>query len=115
MKGKAMIVRDFSEITLCSYNDDHLDSFVTAEVKDGKLTISGQDFSMLAEELFGDSEYEYFYALNQENTLLLATLLKGESFEEELANNFSGLDGCMLFREFCDTHSIEYETHTYFA
>ena len=102
-----MIIRDFSELTLCNYKDDHLDSFVTAEVKDGKLTISGQDFNMLAEELFGDSEYEYFYALNQENTLLLATLLKGETFAEALVNYFSGLDGCKQFRDFCDAHNIE--------
>ncbi len=115
MKGKAMIIRDFSELTLCNYKDDHLDSFVTAEVKDGKLTISGQDFNMLAEELFGDSEYEYFYALNQENTLLLATLLKGETFAEALVNYFSGLDGCKQFREFCDAHNIEYKSHTYFG
>ena len=84
-------------------------------LKDGKLTISGQDFSMLVEELFGDSEYEYFYALNQENTLLLAALLKGETFAEALVNYFSGLDGCKRFREFCDAHNIEYESHTYFG
>ncbi len=108
-------VKDFPKLYLCNYKSKDLESYITAEVSNGKLMISVQEFSMLAEDLFGDSEYERFYSLNQKNTLLLAILLKGETLEEALVKYFSGLDGCKLFQEFCDTHNINYETHTYFG
>ena len=68
-------MKDFSEITLCEFKNEVLDCYVSAKLKEGKLTISGQDLSKTAEDVFGSSEYEYFYALNNEDTTLLASLL----------------------------------------
>lgn len=106
-------MNDMSRIVLCNFKSQNLQWYVTAEVKGGILLISGQDFSTAGEQLFGDSEYEYFYSLNKEDTEKLKTILGERSFRKALKENFSGLDGCKTFREICEMNGLRYEFNSY--
>ena len=110
---------DFS-ITICDEELEQVKVTVKATLKFGKLTVSGQDIGPLCNELFGDSDYEYAYIFDEENTSKLAASLKllAEPKDDELIVNvfislFSGVDGCKALREYCAENDIQYEFWNY--
>ncbi len=105
------------KITLCDENLGHVSVHVEASIKDGELLISDQDFGSLVGEIFKDSDYEYFYSFNKENTKKLLKTLKPDAALEELlallADRFSGVDGCSLLRTHCEEEGINYKFHSF--
>ena len=61
-------------------------------------------------EAFGDSEYEYFYHFDRENTDHLFRLLapEGQDVRNVLKRRLCGMDGCQALREFCEGNGIKY-------
>jgi hypothetical protein len=97
--------------TLCEYKSDRLWVNVWAEIKDGRLEISGQDLGDAPKQYFGMGEFEYWYKFDETSTGRLIALLPGEDRDVEklLYNNFSGLDGCNKLKDFCNVNGIKYE------
>lgn len=102
---------------LCDYKLKNASVYVEASINGGKLLISGQDLGSLVEELFHDSDYEYFYSFDEENTRkLLGSLKSGAEIDELLnllADKFSGVDGCRLLRCHCEEKKIQYKFNSF--
>lgn len=101
---------------LCNEKLQHANIYVLAELSEGKLKISGNEIGRACEDLFGDSDYEYFYSFDEENTEKLFNLLLDEPATNKLAmlkKNFNGPDCCIKLREFCQKHSIKYSFFCY--
>ena len=103
------------EILLCDEQTTRVRVIIWAELSEGCLKILGQDLGEAVMEFFGDSDYEYFYNFDQENTERLFTLLNpgGHKIKEVLTQRFSGMDGCRILKEFCDANSIKYSFFSY--
>lgn len=110
-----MVVEDFEGLELCAEETKKgVNVYVKASVKDGKLTLSGQDLGGFVEDTFGDSDYEYWYSLNEQDTKKFFELIcKTGTPQEALKANFSGIDGCSRFREYCKNNGIECEFSNY--
>ncbi len=104
-------VASFNGLVLCNERAPRVHVHVWAEVSDGCLKISGQDFGEAPLEAFGDSEYEYFYTFDRENTERLFALLtpEGQDVRTVLKKRFSGMDGCADLSDFCEANGITYE------
>jgi hypothetical protein len=101
---------------LCNEKLPNVNIYVSAELTGGDLKITGQDIGRCCEEFFGDSDYEYFYTFDAENTEKLFNLLLDEPATNKLAmlkKNFNGPDCCIKLREFCQKHSIKYSFFCY--
>ncbi len=87
---------------------------VWAEIRDGSLTVSGQDLGKRLEDLFGEGEYEYFYSFDRENTARLIALLTdgGPDLKGELIQRFSGNEGCARLRQFCEENDLTYSFYS---
>ena len=101
----------FDGLVLCNERAPRVQVHVWAELEDGCLKISGQDFGAAPLEAFGDSEYEYFHSFDRENTERLFALLtpEGQDVRNVLVEKFSGMDGCSVLREFCEANGIAYD------
>ena len=107
-------MKDFTGLVLCNYRSERVDVHVTASVVGGKLTFSCQDLGPFVEETFGDSDYEYWYTFDQENTEKLFSVIHGEENPEgALLRDFSGESGCRKMREVCEENGIEYGFYSY--
>ena len=111
---------DSSSIILCNEQLERVKVMVKATMDFGKLTVSGQDIGPLCEELFGDSDYEYAYIFDEENTFKLLDSLKPlaeaaneKSLMSTFIRLFSGVDGCMALREYCEENEIQYRFWNY--
>lgn len=105
-------------VILCNYKDPTISIYVTATVSDGQIEIKGQDIGKTVEKHFGDSDYEYFYSLSIEETSKLYRLLKTDLISDDclidlVSLKFSGVNGCKVFREFCERHDLIYSVFTY--
>ena len=109
-KGKKENVISFDGLVLCNERAPRVQVDVSAEVSDGCLKISSQDFGEAPMEAFGENEYEYFYTFDREYTELLFALLapEGQDVRTVLVNRFSGMDGCAELRDFCEANAITY-------
>lgn len=99
------------KIDLCSEKLSRVSIYITAEIMDGKLRISGQDIGEACNDIFGENEYEYFYNFDKENTDKLYYALNkkyGENILHVLKDQFSGVDCCEKLREFCNEHDIKF-------
>ena len=117
-KKKEIIIKDFDSFRLCEHKDgSRLWVNVSAAIRNGCLLISGQDLGGSVSEFFGDSDYEYWYSFDVENTKLLFTKLSEQNpkldVKELLSDNFSGLDGCSNLRNFCEKFGIKYDFSSY--
>jgi len=117
-KKKKIVINDFDSFRLCEYKDgSRLWVNVSAAIRNGCLLISGQDLGNSVSEYFGDSDYEYWYSFDVENTKLLITRLSEQNskfdVKELLSDNFSGLDGCSNLRNFCEKFGIKYDFSSY--
>ena len=103
-------VISFTGLVLCYERAPRVHVHVWAEVSDGCLKISGQDFGEAPMEAFGDDEFEYFYDFDQENTKRLFALLTpdGQDIRDVLVQKYSGMDGCSSLTEFCEANGIAY-------
>jgi len=104
------------KIELCNEKLQQVNIYVSAELSEGKLKITGQDVGRSCEDIFGDSDYEYFYIFDAENTEKLFNLLLDEPATNKLVllnKNFHGPDCCKKLREFCQKHSIKYSFFSY--
>ncbi|WP_300491125.1 hypothetical protein [Flavobacterium sp.] len=114
MELKKSTVNDVEKICLCEYRDgSRLSVNVWAAISSGRLLISGQDLGDFVKERFADSDYEYWYSFDVENTKVLITKLSEQNptldIKALLTENFSGLDGCRNLRDFCKEFDIRYD------
>lgn len=101
----------FNELELCDEETTRVKVRVWAELSEGCLKISGQDFGAAVEDFFGEDEYEYSYMFDLENTEHLFALLspKKQNIKEILLLEFGGIDGCRKLKEFCAANNIKYD------
>lgn len=98
------------EITLCDERTETVWVNVRAYVKDGRLTIEGQDLGKAPNDFFGSDEYEYYYFFDQDNTNKLFRELSVADCDpvSELQRRFFGLTACRDLRAFCEEKQIKY-------
>lgn len=103
------------KIQVCNYRSSELDVHVSAEYRDGLLLFSAQDLGPTAENLWGDSDCEYWYSFDQENTarLMAALEVTEEGFEQAIKEHFSDINGMKILREFCEAHKIAWSFNSY--
>lgn len=107
-------MKDFSGLVLCDWHGDRVEVHVRAEIENGELLISGQDLGPYVEAAWGDSDYEYWYHLDKENTeKLLKAIDDVDDPKEALLREFYGEDGCRMLRKLCEENSIKYEFNSY--
>lgn len=118
--AKMICKNDNFSIIICNEQLEQVKVTVKATLELGKLIVSAQDIGPLCNELFGDSDYEYAYIFDEENTSKLVASLKllAEPKDDELIVNvfislFSGVDGCKTLREYCGENDIRYEFWNY--
>ena len=108
-------MKEIRGLILCDWHGEQVEVHVRADLKDGELTISGQDLGARVEEAWGDSDYEYCYCFNKKNTDRLFSSIHGEDDPEAtLLREFSGEGGCRALREVCENMgSSMYSAHMY--
>ena len=100
-------MEDFRNLVLCDWHSARVDVHVSAELKDGELTLSGCDNGPAAEEFWCDSDYEYWYSFDRVNTQKLLSAIGGEADPQAaLLREFSGEGGCRRLRAFCEENGI---------
>ena len=104
------------EITLCEYRTEELWVTVWARLKNGELTVEGQDLGDAPKKWLVDDEYEYFYFFDRTNTDKLLKLLGQDQKDhlECIKRHFSGLTACRDLRSFCEKNGIEYRFDCYY-
>lgn len=85
---------------------------LSVSLEEGKLTFQGEDFGEECIRMNGTSEYEFYYALDEENTARFIALLEekyGVDIELELIlkTEFGTDDGSVKFAKFCEENGIE--------
>lgn len=107
-------MKDFNGIELCNDCSKRVDIHVRASLRNGELTVSGQDLGPLVEEVWGDADYEYWYSFDRQNTEKLFSAIDGtEDPEKALLKRFSGKDGCRALRSYCKKNKITYNFFSY--
>ena len=107
-------MRDFGGLVLCDWHGDKVEVHVRADLKDGELTLAGQDLGPYVEEAWGDSDYEYWYHLDRKNTEKLFSIIQGEDDPKTaLLREFSGEGGCRALREICEKKGLVYKFDSY--
>ena len=108
-------ISDMTEIELYCHRTESLWVTVWAEIKDGKLTVQGQDLGGTVGAWFGGSdEFEYSCSFDEMNTRKLFSILSenGSDPVKEFVERFSGSHGFWELKDFCDNENIPY---TYFS
>ncbi len=107
-------MKSFRSVVLCNYHDERINIHVHADLQNGELTLSGHDYGQPVDEIWGDSDYEYWYHLDKENTEKLLAVIHGEEDPKAaIKREFSGKGGCRALRELCNKNGIKYEFHSY--
>ncbi|MBQ1325177.1 MAG: hypothetical protein IIY52_04090 [Solobacterium sp.] len=102
-------MKEFRDLTLCSFSSERVDVIVKVDLIDGKLQLSCLDCGPAVEAFFGDGDYEYWYSFSEEETEKLFRMLDGlDHPEEALLERFSGEAGTRELTAFCKEHGIEY-------
>ncbi|MCR4706740.1 MAG: hypothetical protein K5746_02215 [Clostridiales bacterium] len=100
-------MKDFGDLVLCDRCVGRTHVYVWAELRDGKLTISGCDTGSFTEEFWGGSDYEYWYSLDRRNTeKLFSAIHGGADPQAALLREFGGEGGCGKLRAFCEENGI---------
>ena len=102
---------DMTAIELCCHRTEALWVTVWAEIKDGKLTVSGQDLGQPVKEWFGGDEFEYSCSFDESNTRKLFSALSDSSSDpiKAFMERFSGPRGFWELKDFCNEANIPYE------
>lgn len=107
-------MKDFTGLELCNDCSKRVDIHVRASLRNGELTVSGQDLGPYVEEFWGDSDYEYWYSFDRQNTETLFRAIDGtDDPEKALLKRFGGKNGCMALRNFCKQNKIKYDFFSY--
>ncbi len=109
-----MVVEDGS-VVLCEEKNDRAEIHVEAKITDGCLTISGQELGVAVKEVFRNSDYEYWYQFDRENTEKLFSLLGDDetAATEEFILQFQGSTGMASLRDFCEANGVKYKIFSY--
>jgi len=75
------------------------------------LFLEGQDFTKLAEEMFGDEEYEYFYIFPTKSINKLKVVFNNDDVLDAISTFFHGEMLNSEFIELCKKNDIPYELH----
>lgn len=103
---------DNRKIELYNIKRDNGDQFILrAYISSGCLYLEGQDFSSLAEELYGDEEYEYYYSFTKEDTDKLLSILGGDDILNAVDSFFDKEMKNTDFKQLCQENGIEIKTH----
>ena len=102
---------DGVKICLCAERTDRLWISVDAEIKDGRLTVSGQNLGEPCEQFWGADEYEYWYRFDKTNTEKLLTSLSKDDANpiEQIKRKFTGESACRELRSWCEKEGILFE------
>ena len=102
---------DMTEIELYCHRTEALWVTVWAEIKDGKLTVSGQDLGQPVKEWFGSDEFEYSCSFDESNTRKLFSALSENASNpiKAFMERFSGPRGFWELKDFCNEANIPYE------
>ena len=102
---------DMTAIELYCHRTEALWVTVWAEIKDGKLTVSGQDLGQPVKEWFGSDEFEYSCSFDELNTRKLFSALSDSSSDpiKAFMERFSGPRGFWELKDFCNEANIPYE------
>ena len=73
---------------------------------DGAIVLEGQDMGPTVEEVWGDTDYEYWVRVAPPSLPKLAFALLHEKFAGRL-------DAVDAFRDWCRTHGVEHEFGNY--
>ena len=107
-------MQDFEGLSLCDYRSEQVTIHVRASMTDGALTVAGHDLGAVTEEIWGDTDYEYWYMFTPEETEKLLWAIDGlEDPQGALLREFSGESGCRALQELCENRGIEYEFSSY--
>lgn len=107
-------MKEFIGLELCNYHSRDFDRHVRADLVDGELHINCQDLGDVCEEVWGDSDYEFFYSFDRKETEKLIKAIDGEEDPEEaLIREFAGLDGDKHLRECCKKNGVRYRFYSY--
>lgn len=77
----------------------------------GELQFEGQDFCELAEEFYGDEEYEYYYLFDLESTNNLKSILQADDLIDSLVKFYKGEMSSKKLFKLCDDNDIKYKIH----
>jgi len=77
----------------------------------GELQLEGQDFCELAEELYGDEEYEYYYLFDLQNTNKLKSILGANDLIDSLVEFYKDEKSSEKLFKLCDDNEIKYKIH----
>ena len=104
-------IPDMSSIVLYSHETEALWVNVWAEIKDGRLIVSGQDLGGPVEKWFGSSEFEYECRFDESNSRILLSILSenGSDPIAVLKERFSGPRGFWELKDLCNETNIPYE------
>ncbi len=108
---------DMTEIELYCHRTEALWVTVWAEIKGGKLTVSGQDLGGPVEKWFGSSEFEYEFRFDESNTRKLFSALSENGSDPIVAlkERYSGPRGFWKLKDFCDKANIPYEYFSWYS
>jgi len=112
VKNRSMF--ELEKIILCNEKTSRVWINVYAEIIDDCLKISGQDIGQSPDEITGDSDYEYFYEFDMENTIRFFKILDAD-FKNPgpaLIKKFGGAEGCRVLRKFCNDNKIVYKFYS---
>ena len=90
---------------------------IEIRVQDGCIRISGQDFGSVCKSMTGDSEYEFFYSLDEENTKRFLLVLREryglkKSLRQVLKEEFGDYWNSDSFRDICMFNGIQYQFYS---
>ncbi len=106
------------QITLMQYEDEKIESRITAILEYGKLSICGCDTYKPTSQLPEGSEYEYEISLDTFSTHQLLDLIASGKKEEEalfiLKTMFQGKGADIKFQAYCLEHKIETNCYSHF-
>lgn len=106
------------QITLMQYEDEKIESNITAILEYGKLSVCGCDIFKPTLQLPEGSEYEYEISLDTFSTKqLLDSIASGKNEEEALLifkSMFQGKGADIKFQAYCLEHDIESYCYSHF-
>lgn len=106
------------QITLMQYEDENIESKITAILEYGKLSVCGYDMYKPSTKLPEGSEYECEISLDSFSTKQLLDLIASGKNEEEALNilktMFQGKGADIKFQAYCLEHEIETICYSHF-
>lgn len=106
---------DEKRISLFEKRASHSSIFISVGLnKDGDLVLDGQELGSFIEDMYGDSDLEYFVTVKKKDVpRLQACLDASDKTLLEAMRRFADRDAEIKFRKFLDKHAIPYKTFRY--